>query len=291
MAKEPVTVCIPHVSREKLLRMCIKSILENVGLPYRIIILQDGKRPLSFIDEKIQVIYTGSEITGLAFKRKKFAELVETKYLFALDNDILVRPKSLETQVEALERNQELAAVSGIAIRKGKYPYFPGVSDFKIIGKFIIKKNYSLFNVLASEEPLFEADFIPIGYTTFRMEALKDILFDPEYEIGYEHLDIFLQLYLTGWKCALHRKSIFEDVGYKSPREYLRQRFSSTRIQASRRHFIRKWGYYPIDSAEEALAGKLLFKMSVLLSYMSCPYTLKSRVLHELRKSLGRRTN
>ena len=286
LTKEKVTVCIPHVSREKLLRMCLKSVMDNVSLPYRVIVIHDGKRPFSFRDERIQVVCTGLEKTGLGFKREQFAELVDTKYLFALDNDMLVQPGSLKAQVQALERNPKLAAVSGLAFKKGRFPYFPVVSDFKIIGNLLMKKQYSLFHILASEGDLFEADYIPIGYTTFRMEALEDVSFDPEYEIGYEHLGIFLQLYFTKWRCAVHKKSLFEDVKYKSPGEYLKWRRSSTRIEASRRRFIEKWGYRPISPVEKALAGKMLFKMSVLLSYVSCPYTLKSRLSHGLTQEL-----
>lgn len=284
MTKEKVTVCIPHVSRDELLRRCLKSVMDNVSLPYRVIIIADGKSPLFFTDDRIEVIRTGLERTGLGFKRQQFKELVETKYLFALDNDIMVLPGSLEAQVQALEKNPELAAVSGLAFEKHRFPYFPGVSDFKIIGKYLIKKNYSLFHILASKGDLFKADYIPIGYTTFRMDALEDVSFDPEYEIGYEHLDIFLQFSLTKWRCAVHKKSLFENIAHKSPREYLKQRRSSTRIETSRRHFIEKWGYRPIDSAEKALAGKLLFKMLVLLSYIRCPYTLKSKISNELRR-------
>ncbi len=286
LTREKVTVCIPHVLRDELLRMCLKSVMDNVSLPYRVIIIADGKRRLFFTDDRIEVIYTGLERSGLAAKRKQFAELVETKYLFALDDDILVQPGSLEAQVQALERNPELAAVSGLAFEKGKFPYFPGVSDFKIIGNFLVRKQYSLFHVFASEGDLFEADYIPIGYTTFRMEALEDVFFDPEYDIGYEHLDIFLQLYFTKWRCAVHKKSLFEDVKHKSPGEYLKWRHSSTRIEASRRRFIERWGYHPISPVEKALAGKMLFKMSVLLSYVSCPYTLKSRLSYGLKQEL-----
>lgn len=264
--------------------MCLKSVMDNVSLPYRVIIIANGKRPLFFTDDRTEVVYTGLDRTGLGFKREQFAKLVGTKYLFALDNDILVRPRSLEAQVQALDRNPELAAVSGLPFEKGRLPYFPGVSDFKIIGNLIVKKQYSLFHVLASEDDLFEADYVPIGHTTFRMEALKDVFFDPEYGIGYEHFDMFLQLYFTKWRCAVHKKSLFENIRHKSPSEYLKWRRSSTRIEASRGRFIEKWGYRPIDSVEKALAGKLLFKMLVLLSYLRCPYTLKSRVSHGLRR-------
>lgn len=83
-----------------------------------------------------------------------------------------------------------------------------------------------------------------------------------------------------------HKKSLFEHVKYKSPNEYLKWRHSSARIEASRRHFIEKWRYRPISSVEKAFAGKLLFKMLVLLAHLRCPYTLKSRLSHGLRQEL-----
>lgn len=100
--------------------------------------------------------------------------------------------------------------------------------------------------ILASKGDLFLADYISAGHTTFRMEAMKHVSFDSAYKMGYEHLDLFMQFQRTRWKYAVHKKSIFINLYYKSPKDYRTERFRESLLEASRRHFIEKWGYQPI---------------------------------------------
>lgn len=228
--------------RENLLRKCLQALKNNVRIPYNVIIINSGKHPLSLQDERIHVV-NDPRRKGLGAKRQRFAEIVETEFLFSLDNDMIVWPRSLEVQIEALDENPHLAAVSGLHFtRRG----FCGVADFEIEGSTIRKRMYDLVEILDSNNDLFEADFISIGHTAFRMKAVEDIAFDPNYGIGYEHLDTFLQLYYTDWKCVVHKKSWFTHLASSSPKEYMHLRRKATRIKASRKHFIKKWGYKPI---------------------------------------------
>ena len=281
MKEERVTVCIPHLVREKLLRRCLRSLKENVDLRYRVIIINDGKRPLRFKESRIKVVNSPKRMT-VGAKKRLFARLVKTEYLFRLDNDMLIRPRSLEFQVEALDHNPRLVAVSGISFTKGMPRCLPGVADFKFVGKFIMKKNYTLHHILACDGDLFEADYIPTGHTTFRRKALEDISFDPNYELGYSHLDTFLQFYFTEWKCAVHKKSYFDHIHHESSPEYqtfqLRAREEGLGlIEQSRRHFVQKWNYRHIDIREKTIIGKALFSVSYLNDYLKCPHNLRSR--------------
>lgn len=235
-----------------MLRRCLRSLRKNASLPYRVIIINDGKYPLSFKDERIHVV-NNKERKGLGAARKQFAELVETEFLFALDNDVMVLPRSLESQLQALDRNSQLAAVSGLHFRGRR---FCEVADFEMIGNQLIKRKYDPIEIFASKSDLFVADFIPISHTMFRMKAVADITFDPSYKIGYDHWDTFMQFYYTNWKCAVHKKSRFLHLHRKSPKKYLIERYKDAMLEVSRRHFIKKWGYYPV-LPEEVRAGML----------------------------------
>jgi glycosyltransferase involved in cell wall biosynthesis len=237
-----VTVCIPHLMREEILIKCLQALKKNVILPYQVIIINDGKRPLYFKDERIQVI-NNPEKKGLGAARQRFAELVQTEFMFTLDNDILVLPRSLEAQVEALDQNPQMAAVSGVHFSGRR---FCEVADFEIIDDKIIKRRYDLVEILATPGDLFEADFIPISHTTFRMKAIRDVTFDSFYKIGYDHWDTFLQFYFTDWKFAVHKKSLFLHLHHRSPKEYIKERHKETALNKSRKYFIEKWGYKPI---------------------------------------------
>lgn len=281
MGEERVTICIPHLMREKLLRRCLQSLRENVDLLHSVIIINDGKRPLHFKDSRIKAVNSSKRMT-VGEKKRLFRRLVKTEYLFRLDNDVLIRPRSLEFQIEALDHNPRLAAVSGIRFEKGIPRCLPGVADFKFVGKFIVKRKHTLRHILACDGDLFEADFIPTGYTTFRMKALEEISFDPNYQLGYSHFDTFLQFYFTEWKCAVHKKSYFDDVHHESPPEYqtfqLRARKKGLGlIEQSRRYFVHKWNFQPVDIREKTIFGKMLFSISYLHNYLKCPHELRSR--------------
>jgi len=263
-----VTICIPHYMRENLLLKCLWAVKRNVRLPYRVIIINDSKKPLFFNDERITVI-NNLERRGLSAARQQFLELVDTEYLFFLDDDVIVLPKSLEVQIEALDNYPELAAVSGLRFSRFK---LSTAANFEFKNKKLIRRTIDITEFLSSSDDLLFAHYIPICHTSFRTNVLKKIRFDSAYKMGYEHLDCFMQLYYTKWKCAIHRKSIFINLYYKSPREYRKERFRRSLLEASRRHFIEKWGYHPVDlqeSKREVLAKLLkgLFNKSVLAIY------------------------
>jgi len=267
MTKARVTICIPHVMRENLLRKCLQSLKKNVNLPYYVIIINSGEHPLSFQDEKILVV-DNSVRKGLGAKRQLFAELVETEFMFFLDNDMLVWPGSLDLQIKALDDNPQLAVVSGLCFQRGNF--CSEVADFNFVGGRVIKRLYSFEEILASKGDLFEADFIPIGHTTFRMKAVKDIAFDPSYKIGYEHWDTFMQLYHTDWKCAVHRKSWFGHLQHESPKEYFKIRYDVLSLEASRKYFTEKWDYYPVqpfEIVERRKQGAVLKVLSRILKW------------------------
>jgi GT2 family glycosyltransferase len=261
--------------RENLLRRCLQALRKNVNLPYHVIIINDGKRSLSFADERIKVV-NNPERKGLGAARQQFAELVRTEYMFFLDNDVYVHPYGMEAQIEALDENPNLAVVSGLGFTKGEFPYHPTVADFKFVGNMVFKRKYELEEIFASEGSLFKADFVPISHTTFRMKAVRDIRFDSAYIIGYEHWDIFMQLYKTDWECAVHKKSYFSHLKYLSPRDYIEKEWhEETLIQVSKKHFIEKWGYRPIDAKEKNI-GRALSMLNAGFNLLKSPYSLRS---------------
>jgi len=269
MARPKVTICIPHYMRKKLLMKCLWAIKRNVRVPHSIIIINDSKEPLLFNDRKITVI-NNLERRGLSAARQQFLELVNTEYAFFLDDDVIVLPKSLEFLVKALDDYPELAAVSGLLFSNFK---LRGAANFEFKDKQVIKKLFDISDILSfADNHLFFADFIPIAHTLFRTKAIKNLSFDPEYIMGYEHWDFFMQLYFTKWKCAVHTKSIFIDIYRRSPKEYHKERYREPILKASRAHFIKKWGYIPVEpvTTRNKVIKRLiknLFNRSVLAIY------------------------
>lgn len=243
--------------REKLLMRCLWAVRRNVRVPYHIIIINDSKKPLFFKNEEITVI-NNLERRGLGAARQQCLELVDTEYFTFLDNDVMVLPRSLDVQVETLDHHPELAAVSGLLFSRFK---LQEAANFLFENNKVIKIMFDSTKILSHDQnDLFFVDFIPIGHTSFRMEAMKNIKFDSSYKMGYEHWDLFMQLYYAKWKCAVHKKSIFFNLYYESPKEYQTERFSQSLLEASRKHFVEKWGYKPITPkvTRREVIGKLL---------------------------------
>lgn len=233
--------------RENLLRRCLHALKNNVHIPYRIIINNDSKHPLFFEDDKIYVV-NNPKRKRVGEKKQQFVELVDTEFMFLLDNDVLVSPQSLEVQIEALDKNPRLAVVSGLCFQKGRF--CSEVADFNFVKDKVLKRCYSLEEILVSKGDLFEADFVPEGHATFRMKAFREITFDPNYRVGYSHWDTFMQLYYSDWKCAVHKKSWFIHLHHKSPKKYLKERYKTSFLEASRKYFAEKWGYQPVQPFE-----------------------------------------
>lgn len=274
MALPKVTICIPHYMRKELLTKCLWAIKKNVRIPYHVIIINDSKRPLFFNDRKITVI-NNLERKGLSAARQQFLELVNTEYLFFLDDDVIVLPNSLEFQIEALDNYPELAAVSGLLFSRFK---LRGAANFEFEDEKVIKRKVDATKILSlARNRLFFADFIPIGHTSFRISAVKTLKFDPEYKMGYEHWDFFMQLYFTRWKCAVHTNSIFIDFYRRSPKEYHKERFRKSVLNVSKEHFIRKWGYTPVEPKEtrKEIIARLIKNLPNILPML----TVYSKVL------------
>jgi len=269
MTEVKVTICIPHYMRRKLLLKCLKAIKKNVRIPYRILIINDSKEPLSFNDNNITVI-NNLERRGLGAARQQCLELVDTEYLFFLDDDVLVLPNSLELQIETLDNIPKLTVVSGLLFSRFK---LGEAANFVFKDNKVIKKKFSIVEILSkSVNNLFYADFVPISHTSFRTETIKKLSFDSAYKIGFEHWDFFMQLYYAKLKCAIHTKSIFVNLFYRSPKEYIKKRFSASLLENSRKHFIEKWGYEPVTpkiSRKEIYKNLVrgLFNKSVLAIY------------------------
>jgi GT2 family glycosyltransferase len=266
-----VTICVPHVNRVKALEKCLQAIFDNVTIPYKILVIYDGKMPSCLDDDRVTAVETGLDRTGIGFKRHLFAKMVDTKYLFAVDNDVLVEPNSLELQVQALEENPLLGAVSGLVCERGKPSVFPYVASFCFFGNMLYKHHYSLKQILESKGCLFVSHFIPMGYTLFRVEALKEVKFDKSYVVTYEHMDVFLQFYSTKWQVAVHKMSKFNHLRHYS-KEYAKVRLDLDELIESKQHFIAKWGLYPVDSNTKSLFGKIVYKFLVLTTRLRQPF-------------------
>lgn len=176
---------------------------------------------------------------GLGYGRKRIVEESNEKYLLIVDSDHEV-PENVGQLRKQLEADDQLGGVSGLFFERN---HLRGAChDLREDGDIIVK-------TVASEKdlrfpagyPLIEFDFIP-NVVMYRRACLEDYVWDPNYVIGYEHLDFYVgHMKQTDWKFGVNPGVLFPhhpggDSGYLSNRQ-------SAKLTESKEHFTDKWGY------------------------------------------------
>ncbi|MBC2601194.1 glycosyltransferase family 2 protein [Puniceicoccus vermicola] len=109
------SVVIPTLGLGPYLGEAIDSVLRQTLLPDNIFVVIDGPVPVCLSDlEKSQIvrfIFLGRRFGANAARREGLLK-VDSKYVMFLDADDIMRPRKAEVQIEYLERNTEVVAVS-----------------------------------------------------------------------------------------------------------------------------------------------------------------------------------
>lgn len=185
---------------------------------------------------------------GLSRKRNEMVRHTKTKYFLHIDNDNIIR--SIDAAYHILENNPEIGGVSGIIVEDEKPMRIkvPGCNLHRR-GKYIVK--VSPRDPEYNEEwNYFVFDFVS-NCILFRTETLREYPWDDVFKIGWEHIDFYMTHLESKWKFVVcpevcfqhyptrkHAKKFNKDDDVK---QYLKDRFSSTKIKKSREYFLKKW--------------------------------------------------
>lgn len=117
-----VTVCIPTYNATKTLAFCLDA-LKNQSLEMRVVIGDNGsvdgtwemiqaaianKHYPTNIEAKKFVHLDGDMCRNVPFMRYHLSRLVETKYTFFLDSDVIIPPNSIKMMIEDMENSPEI---------------------------------------------------------------------------------------------------------------------------------------------------------------------------------------
>ena len=112
-----VSVLLPVFNtKEKYLRECIESILNQTFKNFELIIINDGSTNnaedviLTYNDKRIK--YFKQENQGITSVRNKMLKLEKGKYIAIADHDDISLPERLETEYNFLNNNPEYSLVS-----------------------------------------------------------------------------------------------------------------------------------------------------------------------------------
>ncbi len=203
-----MAIVIPNYGRPQFLPDCVKSVLENGYRNFEIVLTDYDplKRPLNLpSDERLRVMQF-QENLGFARACNAASESIKDKpkYLVVLNNDIHVAKDWLHTLIQFMEANPEVGCAQSLLL---DYEGRGVVSS----GHFIDRLGNTYVNQVkhaaqAPEHKIFYANGASLVIRTTLIEKIG--LFDSDYFMYYEDVDLGWRTWLTGNRVVLAAGSI-----------------------------------------------------------------------------------
>lgn len=217
-----LAIIIVNYKARNLLRDCLRSILANGGVSYRIFVVDNASNDGSvemvrqeFPDVVLQALdrnigYGPANNLGI---RMALADSIPPRYILLLNPDTALPADALTQMVAFLETHPEVGAVGPKLVRpdgsldlacRRSFPT-PEVSFYRILGlskMFPKSRRFARYNLTYLDpDHLTEVDSLVGACMLLRREALEQIgLFDETFFMYGEDLDLCYRLKQHGWK-------------------------------------------------------------------------------------------
>lgn len=203
--KPQVSIVVLSWNEKKLTEKCINSLLSQTLKP-DIVIVDNGSEDGSYeyLKKKFAKItlirnpknlgFAGGVNTGIKHCLKN-----SFQYTALLNNDAYVEKNWIETLVNKLENDQNLAVVAGKLLKMDEKTIDSTGDQYSSWGLPIARqRSLPADKAVAKDENVFGAT---AGACVYRVKALKEIgLFDEKFFAYYEDTDLNFRLQLAGWK-------------------------------------------------------------------------------------------
>ena len=181
---------------------------------------------------------------GLGAGRRAIVDEFTEEYLTIVDADHKI-PENLDLLRGLLDENDQLGGVSGAILEPNEQTYYITGQFLKEEGKDLhrgprVEKDIVIDEINGNSVLYF--DFIA-NAAMFRRECLESYSWDPEYVIGYEHIDFYVGHWkTTKWKFGVCPSVIFKHYPGGSS-EYNENRESANKLNNSKDYFLEKWEF------------------------------------------------
>lgn len=236
----------------------ILNLFKYLPKNFELIILDNGssdEKLLKFLKElegtrsNVKVIFEKDNL-GCAGGRKKAFSYAEGDYILSLDNDIFIMPNTVQNLLEQIEENKDIAGICCKVVFPNGRIQFNGGSQF-VDGKFIKFNLLDCDKFFADKSSLqiHDCQWIPGGATLWRAEILKKFSIDSEMKGAYEDNEFSLQLKEAGYglqncfKALVIHNHIEFNRKAKEDQDYMKARYSDSRIKDAIIYFYKKHGY------------------------------------------------
>jgi len=210
--KDVIAIGVKTFMRESSLFKVLNAIKEHFPFSYKLYIVDDGP-----ISEQKEYVYQrledqGHEIiklpfnSGISMGRNHIVKKVEEEYLLIMDDDIALQDEvSIKNMKAVLDSNKDMGLCSGMLLSEsGDYMvnanYQKGLRLEFDRGLLFRHANAKRLQKTNGTMYLF-ADQV-VNFFLAKTEIFKDVKWDNQIKVGWEHLDFFLQLMKTKWKVA-----------------------------------------------------------------------------------------
>jgi len=220
-----ITVVIVNWNGKKVLSECILSLQKQENVTCSIVLVDNGSTDQSvewvanhFPD--VQLIRL-SENYGFSVANNVAIREIDTPYVALLNNDAVAHPLWLAKLLEGMENDRE----AGLAASKMVFEHAPGIIDragdgYTTAGAGKLRGRGRPFSAFQTAERIFGAS---AGAAIYRKAMLDDIgLFDEDYFLLYEDVDLSFRAQLRGYKCLYVPEAVVyhkttQSIGYDSP--------------------------------------------------------------------------
>ncbi len=257
-----ITVIIVNWNGRHLLADCLDALNRQTLAPSEIILVDNGSTDgsIQWLTQNHPQVRLMPQAENLGFARANnlALEQVKTPYAALINNDTEADPRWLEHLHAALEADPS----AGSAASKMLIHSEPGVIDragdgYTRAGAAMMRGRGQPASHYDQAEPIFGAC---AGAALYRMDMLKELgLFDEDYFLIYEDVDLAFRAQLQGWRCVYVPQAV---VLHKVSRSLVHD--SATSVYYGHRNL--EWTYLKNIPAPLLLASLPLHLLYMLAS-------------------------
>lgn len=216
-----ISVIIPVYQVEKYLERCIESVIRQTMQDYECILVDDGSIDRSgeicdrYVREQPGFSVIHKQNGGLSSARNTALDVARGEYIFFLDSDDLLHPRTLELMLDAIEKTGADMATTGLQEFTTETVHVPPIvqTEVDVIGQnvfidHLLPDNFGHVSVTACGK-------------LYRREIFQNLRF-PEGEI-YEDLHVYLDVLLSCQKIAMIHASLYNY--YRNPASITRSSY------------------------------------------------------------------